>query len=253
MLKPLEKLAESLSAESVELIPFLPYLLQDLWMLGSSPIDMIDLISKHINVNKNTKILDLGCGKGAVGIQISKALGCYVKGIDILEEFIEEAKFKAIEFKVENFCEFEVNDINQSVKTEKNYDIVILGALGSVLGNPLETLTKLKQTIRQRGYIIIDDGYAKEKYDETILTRHEWHHVISSCGLELIEEMLVNDEDLENVLDDQMTKISKRVNELIEIYPEIKNLFNRYMENQLYECQTLTNEIQGVTLLMRQK
>ena len=39
-----EKLAKSLTAESVELIPYLPYLLQDLWELGSSPKDMIHLI-----------------------------------------------------------------------------------------------------------------------------------------------------------------------------------------------------------------
>ena len=29
-----EKLARSLSAETTELLPFLPYLLQDLWALG---------------------------------------------------------------------------------------------------------------------------------------------------------------------------------------------------------------------------
>lgn len=37
-----EKLAKSLTAESTELIPYLPYLLQDLWELGSSPKDIIE-------------------------------------------------------------------------------------------------------------------------------------------------------------------------------------------------------------------
>ncbi|WP_313019647.1 hypothetical protein [Acetoanaerobium noterae] len=60
-----EKLAKSLTAESVELIPYLPYLLQDLWELGSSPKDMVHLISKNIIISEKTKVLDLACGKGA--------------------------------------------------------------------------------------------------------------------------------------------------------------------------------------------
>ncbi len=130
-----EKLAKSLTAESVELIPYLPYLLQDLWELGSSPKDMVHLISKNIIISEKTKVLDLACGKGAVSIKLAKELGCQVKGIDIMQDFIENAKKKAREFKVETLCEFIVGDINQYVEVEKGYDIVILGAVGEVLGN----------------------------------------------------------------------------------------------------------------------
>lgn len=37
-----EKLAKLLTADTTELIPYLPYLLQDLWELGSSRIDIND-------------------------------------------------------------------------------------------------------------------------------------------------------------------------------------------------------------------
>ena len=40
-----EKLAKSLTAETIELIPHLPYLLQDLWEMGSSPKEMLDMIT----------------------------------------------------------------------------------------------------------------------------------------------------------------------------------------------------------------
>ena len=60
-----EKLARSLTAESVELIQFLPYLLQDLWDLGSSPQDMLDLVRQHVSWTGQLEVLDLACGKGA--------------------------------------------------------------------------------------------------------------------------------------------------------------------------------------------
>ncbi len=157
-----EKLAKSLTAESVELIPYLPYLLLDLWELGSSPKVIIDMTQKNIQVSENTKVLDLACGKGAVSVQVAGAFGCMVKGIDIIPEFIDFAQKKAQEYGVENLCEFKVVDINEAVKVERDYDIVILGAVGDVLGTPEETIPKLKSTVKNDGYIFIDDAYGND-------------------------------------------------------------------------------------------
>jgi len=169
-----EKLAKSLTAESVELIPYLPYLLQDLWELGSSPRDILKMITKHILVSKETKVLDLACGKGAVSVNLAKELGCMVKGIDIIPEFIDFAVQKAQEFGVGELCEFLVGDITELVKTEKDYDIVILGAVGDVLGNAEETINLLKKTIKKGGYIIIDEAYGNDESNPQYLTREQW-------------------------------------------------------------------------------
>ena len=50
---------------------------------------------------------------------------------------------------------------------EKGFDIVILGAIGDVLGSPLETILKLKNTVKSRGYIFIDDAYGNDGSNET--------------------------------------------------------------------------------------
>jgi len=47
-----EKLAKSLTGETTELIPYLPYLLQDLWELGSDPKEIIGLIRKKRETGK---------------------------------------------------------------------------------------------------------------------------------------------------------------------------------------------------------
>lgn len=135
-----ENLAKSLTADSVELIPYIPYLLQDLWELGSSPEDILHLILSNTLLTKETKVLDLACGKGAVSIYLARKLGCKVKGIDIIPEFIAYANEKAKEFNVESLCEFEVGDITECIKIENDYDIVIYGAVGNVLGSWEETL-----------------------------------------------------------------------------------------------------------------
>lgn len=246
-----EKLAKSLTADTVELIPYLPYLLQDLWELGSSPVDIIHLIKKHIPITPNSRILDLGCGKGAVSIKIAKTFASHIKGIDIMPSFILTAREKAAMFGVESLCLFVVEDINVSVKFEKNYDIVILGAVGSVLGNPEETLQKLSNVIKQNGYLILDDGYAINGDDDTYTTKETWLKHITNSGFTLIEDLLVDEVQFDEVLEEQITVLSKRVEELKQQYPDRSHLFDQYLASQKAEIHDLTTDVIGVTLLLK--
>ena len=246
-----EKLAKSLTAESVELIPHLPYLLQDLWELGSSPKDMLDMITRHIHVSDQTRVLDLACGKGAVSIKLAQELGCRVKGIDIIPEFIKYANNKAKEYGVEKLCEFATGDINESVKSEKDYDIVILGSVGDVLGTPEETIGMLKKTIKSEGYILIDDGYGKEGSNVDYYTKDEWTAIFKKSKVRLLEDKIIDSDELADINRDQQGFIVKRANELKKTYPEKAFLFEGYINSQQAECDELENEMMCVTMLLQ--
>ena len=57
-------------------------------------------------MNRDTKVLDLACGKGAVSVRLAKELNIHFKGVDILPEFIDYAKCNAQEYGVSDLCEF---------------------------------------------------------------------------------------------------------------------------------------------------
>jgi ubiquinone/menaquinone biosynthesis C-methylase UbiE len=245
-----EKLAKSLTAESTELIPYLPYLLQDLWELGSSPKDIIDLIGKHVQVTQETKVLDLACGKGAVSVQVAKAFGCMVRGIDIIPAFIEFAKQKACDYGVEHLCEFLTGDINEAVTVETDYDIVILGAVGDVLGPPAQTIQVLKRTVKTSGHIIIDDVYGGDDPDERYPSREVWLVFFQNAGVTLLDERFNEADALESLNAEQQSQIVKRANELKVKHPDKAHLFESYIVSQQAECDELENEITGVTMLL---
>lgn len=246
-----EKLAKSLTAESIELIPHLPYLLQDLWEIGSSPMDMLDMIREHIQVTEQTRVLDLACGKGAVSVHLAKELGCKVKGMDLIPEFIDFAKNKAHEHTVAELCDFVVGDITKAINIEKGYDIVILGAVGDVLGTPEETIRKLKNTIRPAGYLLIDDAYGKEDLEADYYTKEEWSSFLEKTMVRLLDERMIDDDELTELNQEQQALIVKRVNELKKKYPEKSHLFDSYISSQQAECDELENEISGVTMLLQ--
>lgn len=246
------KLAESLSSSSTELIPFLPYLLQDSYELGSSPHDMLQIIQKHLPNPQKLKVLDLACGKGAVSIGLANSLKCQVKGIDLMPDFIEVAKSVAVREHIEAYCQFEVGDINQSIHIEKDYDLVIYGAVGTVLNSPEETLYKLSKTLKKGGYVLLDDGYSLIEPNPPYLTRDAWLAVIQNAGYGVVAEIL-SDETFEGVLDEQIQMISKRVFELCHQYPNQRDLFLDYLKNQETEVEMLTTELKGVTLLLKKQ
>ena len=254
-----EKLAGSLTAETTELLPFLPYLLQDFWELGSEPDIMVELIRNNANVSEPARVLDLACGKGAVSVKIAQKLRAKVKGIDLLPDFIQIAAQKAEEHNVADLCEFIVEDINEAVKRERDYDIVILGAAGNVLGAPAETLNKLKNTIRPGGYILIDDGYLPDdgKQEDVLysnyeyLTEKQWSDLFIASGLELMETAVGadNPENLDSA--SGMAAITARANELIAKHPDKKEIFEGYIRSQQNEYDDIDNNIVGAVWILK--
>ncbi len=246
-----EKLAASLTASTTELVPYLPYLLQDLWEMGASPKDVLELLAGNVAVSAKTRILDLGCGKGAVSVRLAKELGCGVKGIDLMPDFVAYAQSKAREYGVEALCRFEVGDINESVEHERAYDIVILGAVGDVLGDSLETILKLRATVRPGGYILIDDAYSADGTDERYHSRDQWLGVFATAKVRLVAEKIVDPGEVVATNTFTQEHITKRASELAARYPEKAGMFEGYVRSQQAECDELENEMTGVTWLLQ--
>lgn len=66
-----ESVVTAMDGSDSELFSYLPYILQDIWEIGTSPEVIIDLVQKHTKKYSNLKVLDLGCGKGAVLIKLA--------------------------------------------------------------------------------------------------------------------------------------------------------------------------------------
>jgi len=253
----LEKLANSLTAPTTELLPFLPYLLQDLWELGTPPRIVVDLIKKYDEHPAGRRYLDLACGKGAVSVELAKALGTRVTGIDITPEFIDVARCKAEAHGVAHLCAFTVADANAAVCEERGYDGVIFGAVGDILGSPEETVTLLRETIREGGIIIMDDAYvddtdAKSRL-QNYVTREQWFDVFERCRVRVLEEVagaeLTAESAARNWVD--MERIKDRAAQLSALHPEKKMLFEEYVASQMDEVQDLESTLTGVVWMLR--
>jgi len=251
-----ESIVAAMELPNSKLIKYLPYILQDYWEIGSSSEEIIKIIKKYKTNYSILDVLDLGSGKGAVSIKIASELKCKCFGIDAIDDFVVYSKYKSKEYFVNDLCDFETNDIRTRIKTLGKYDIIILGAIGPVFGNYYDTLLQLKPHLNDDGLIIIDDGYIDDdckKDFSNILKKSELISQINNAGMVLIDEVTINEiSGIHEKYDNEFANLQKRCMELAEKYPQDKELFFKYVEEQKEEYRILSDEIICATLVIKQ-
>lgn len=252
-----ETIAAAMDITEKELLPFLPYILQDFWEIGADPDTIISLIEKHFNSFKTLNVLDLGCGKGPVSVKIAKKLGCKCYGIDAIPDFIDYAILKAKEYNVSGLCKFEVGDIRDKVKSLKDFDIIVLGAIGQVFGEYYVTLATLDNCLGENGIIIIDDGYIEDESSFShpqMVSRQKLQDQINRAEMVIIDEVIAREDD--KVIDNydiEYNYLVKRCQELIVKHPEKADLFSNYINIQKEEYDNLKFRVIGATMVLKRK
>ena len=250
-----QSISDSLEVDPL-LLPHIPFLLQDLWALGSS-VDLIIDVLKPLNLEASqTTALDLGCGKGAVSVQLTLQFGFHVLGIDAMLPFLEDAITKARSYNVTHLCKFEQQDIHKYILDDHQFDIVIFASLGGLLGTFQETIGKVRHQVRHGGYIIIDDGYLK-KGDRFHRKRYEHYRNHSETIRELTTfgDCILNEisttELSELINKEYLQAIEKRGRELVACKPELKSFVDEYVSLQVEECQVIAEKIEGALWLIQ--
>lgn len=99
------------------------------------------------NVDKDTNVLDVGCNGGTCGIPLLQK-GCFVKGIDIVEELVEKAKKRGI------YAELgEAEDLSRYKEGE--FDAVLCTEVLEHLYDPLPAVKEAYRVLKPGGKYII--------------------------------------------------------------------------------------------------
>ncbi len=250
-----DSILESMDGEDGALLPYLPYILQDVWALGTDQQAVIKLIMANIQNTQRLSVLDLGCGKGAVSIHLAEALGCRCHGIDGVDSFIEDAQQYAQKCNVEELCTFEVGDIRIKIKELLSYDIIILGAIGPVFGSYTETLQKMNPHLNPGGSIIIDDAYliGNASLQPGYKNKSQVLAQIHAAEMELIDEHIFSNKSMEHINAEMFQCIKSRCDELMVKYPDKRQLFENYLKAQVEENQILESDVMNAIFLLQEK
>jgi len=250
-----ESIGTAMELPDITLIQYLPYIFQDYWEIGTSSEEVIKLIRKFKTNYSSLSVLDLGSGKGAVSVKVASELKCKCLGIDAVNEFVIFSNEKSKEYNVNDICKFEKDDIRIRIKSLGKYDVIILGAIGPVLGNYYDTLLQLKTHLNENGIIIVDDGYIEDnckKNYPNILRKSELIKQINNAGMDLINTVTIDEiSGINENYENEFKNLENRCLELIEKHPKDKELFLKYINEQKEEYRILSEEIIPAILVIR--
>ncbi len=244
---------DSLDLQDKEMEKYIPYVLQDLWGLGSIPDYIYQLIDTHVDTKRLKKIIDFGCGKGAVLIYLANRLNFQGLGIDIVPEFIESAIEHSIENSVSDRLEFASRDLLKIIDQHEKYDIVIYGYDSGILGDVYGTISRLQNCIFDSGYLILEIAFTPDNKAkiEGLPSETELLEQLDKSGLETIDKIFWETDKIRTINNENNIYINKRIEELKKANPEKTQIFERYMSNQIDECKLIENEMICSTWILK--
>ena len=231
------------------LLPHVADLLADFTEIGSDPDFVVSwLVGK--DVGTVSRVLDLGCGKGAAGIRICQALGCRIDGVDAYAPFVAEANKRAMALGIAGLCDFRVGDIRETAGTARDYDVVLLLSVGDILGSLAECVRAVRRCVRQGGAMILDDAYrlSAAALDfpgyQYLREREDALKELGAHGDNLIAEHLIPLEAVKSQNRRYQAWIENRARELAEREPGVAADIAAYVEKEREECSLLERDVQ---------
>ncbi len=237
------------------LLPVLPELLADVWVLGSWPEYIVHLLRSAATLPEGASVVDLGCGKGAVAIPIARDLSFRVHGIDLFPPFLAEARARAESAGVSELCRFEEGDLRQAVRAGRRYDVAVLAGVGAI-GDHGRTVWEVRRIVRPGGALVIDDGFLADDAGprrpgyEYYRSRGETIRELRSHGDRLIQERLVPAEELKQYNRTNTESIRRRAAELAARRPDLAEALERYLQSEEEECAFLESRTTAAIWLL---
>ncbi len=238
------------------LLPYLPELLADLEELGSDAKLMVDVL-RELEPPRGSRVIDLGCGKGATAIEIASELGHHVLGIELFEPFVDACRESAKAADVAALCEFRHGNILKLADAVEPADVVIFAALGDVLGPLDETVRVIRQFAKPGGFVLVSDGYIREGASadfpgfENYVSYRESVRRLTSCGDCLIRELAAPEAPKGEGGDEESRLIRARAERIAARHPELRQGLLAYAEEQAAEYLFLQESFVGTLWVLR--
>lgn len=183
-----------------------------------------DFIEKEIEYNKETKILDIGCGTGRHSIELSKR-GYEVVGIDLSESLLKRAKEKATEQNLQ--IVFQEHDA-RNLPFLYQFDLVIMlceGAFPLMETDEMnfQILQNAANALKPKGKLIFTtlNGLFPLFHSVKEFLDSETKEGNATCGNNSFDLMTFRDHNTTHVVDDFGNKKELQCNERYYVPSEI--------------------------------
>jgi SAM-dependent methyltransferase len=125
---------------------------RDLSILNPLPGEAFDRAIETLELSREARVIDFGCGKGDLLRRIVARYGCHAEGIDLSSRFIEDAQNALPSGK------FTVADVS-AMRVEPGYDVAACIGASHAFGDTAAALNALARAVKPHGTLLLGEGY----------------------------------------------------------------------------------------------
>lgn len=165
------------------------------------------------HIDKDSHVLDVGCGVGATATFLAKQLGCQVTGVDILPKMVERSQERAIRERVSDRLQFRVGDAQDLPFEDGLFDAVITESVTAFPPDKQKAVKEYVRVTKRGGFVGLNEStwlktppppevvaWAAQDIGSSVnpLTPQAWVELLELAGLgEIVSETYAIDMQVE--------------------------------------------------------
>jgi ubiquinone/menaquinone biosynthesis C-methylase UbiE len=108
---------------------------------------------RSCHIDKSSRLLDIGCGKGTTSVLLAQKYGCNVVGLDLSEDLLRQATTLAKRKGLEHKVSFRVGDALNMPFADGEFDRAVGQAVLILLGDKKKAIQEALRVTKPGGYI----------------------------------------------------------------------------------------------------
>jgi cyclopropane fatty-acyl-phospholipid synthase-like methyltransferase len=157
---------------------------------GFATISDLQSLAKELRLEPGSQLADIGCGRGGPGLWVARKTGCFLDGIDIVPEAIEQANQRRIEMGMTHAAIFRVGTFSDTgLPTTSQGAVMTVDAFWMVLDKPA-ALRETARILSPGGRVGMTTWVARGSELETMLTNAGFQVLLSAETLQWKERQM---------------------------------------------------------------
>lgn len=168
-------------------------------VLHPGRMEKTDEMARACGVGPNTKVLDIGGGRGTTACHLAREYGCEVVGIDVSPEMVEAARQRVGADRLERLVDFRQADAHDLPFEDESFDVVLIECVTTLLDRG-RAFHEFRRVLRRGGYLgdlemtyqqEPDEELARRLFDAwdgfTTMTFAGWEGFLREQGFEVVK------------------------------------------------------------------
>jgi SAM-dependent methyltransferase len=121
--------------------------------------EKIRLLGEYIRLGRDSRVLDIACGKGGPAMLLASAFGCSILGVELRETFAGEARERVARAGLESLVEVHTADGKAFPLEAEGFDAALCLGATFVWGTTADAAAALLPAVKPGGFVAVGEPY----------------------------------------------------------------------------------------------